>query len=139
MNETYFVHGGHNMPFYGRDLILIVGGNLQPGERVKGYLRRVAKLTGIGDSSIEKTWKGQYSSRKTIQVLQQAATKKTANDNDKLISQLENKIAAWEWIDPHHHRPDIDAARGFIDRLRRYAETEVYVAVPTWNDDGREG
>jgi hypothetical protein len=77
------------MPFEGKKLIIEVGGDMRPGEKLKGYLRRVAQETGIGVPSLEKSWKGQYESKNTIVKLKQRAA-----DNAKTVASRLETIAA---------------------------------------------
>lgn len=96
------------MPFQGRSLILEIGGDLRPDEdrNLKGYLRRVARDTGIGFRSVECAWKGQYASEKTRATLQRFA----AHANH--VATRVETIAA--------DLPD-DLCREEIDTLRRVA------------------
>lgn len=127
------------MPVYGRNLILIIGGGMKPGEKIKGYLRRVANDTGIGFRSIEEVWKGRYQSKKTERQLQTAAQRKVRTNDDERIKWLESHIAHLEAVDRSFFSQDINAAREFLARYRGYAETRVFASVPDGNVDDQEG
>jgi hypothetical protein len=99
------------MPVSGRELILAAGGDLRPGEGVKGFLRRVAQDTGIGFRSLERAWKGQYESKNTIFKLQQ----KAADNAQKLATRLDAIATAAEMRG--HDRSDVDALRNIARRL----------------------
>lgn len=73
------------MPFDGRKLILEAAGGFLPGERVQQLLQRVADETDLGLRSIERFWKGQYGSKKTVSKLEQ----KARNNEDKVAATLE--------------------------------------------------
>src|SRR5260370_33420192 len=83
------------MPFYGRNLIRVVGGSSAPDENLKGYLRRVSKITGIGFRSLERAWKlsDGYLSKDAEKALQEAAQQKAKNDDDERLQWLERHIA----------------------------------------------
>ena len=120
------------MPFYGRNLIRVVGGSSAPDENLKGYLRRVSKITGIGFRSLERAWKlsDGYLSKDAEKALQEAAQQKAKNDDDERIAWLERHIAQLEERDAAFYRPDIEAARDFLARYRGYTETRLFTDVP---------
>ena len=120
------------MPFYGRNLIRVVGGSSAPDENLKGYLRRVSKITGIGFRSLERAWKlsDGYLSKDAEKALQEAAQQKAKNDDDERIAWLESHIAKLEAIDPAFYGADIAAAREFVARYRGYAKTRLFADVP---------
>jgi hypothetical protein len=126
------------MPIYGRHLILVIGGNSTPGEKLKGYLRRVSKITGIGHRSLELAWRGRYESKNTKLALQAAAQEKAKNDDGKIIAAIESGIAFLEAVDAGFHRPHIDAGRQFLAAYRDNAETGLFAPVPKGPDDGDE-
>jgi len=114
------------MPLYGRNLILLIGGNLRPGENIKGWLRRISNETGVGFRSLERAWKQHdgYQSKNTRKKLEQAASEKRRDDVQRLVEETIGQILIWEAIDAEFHRPHIDAARAFITQLRAYQSGE---------------
>lgn len=99
------------MPFEGRNLILRAAGGFRLGETVKALQRRVAGETGIGFASLQKFWKGQYGSKRTVSTLKQAA-----NNADNLASNLE-KLAFEAELAGRPQR-DIDALRAAAHQIR---------------------
>jgi hypothetical protein len=127
------------MPNTGRNLIRAAGGDMEPGEKLKGYFRRVAELTGLGFRSIERAWRGDYVSKNTATALLKAAQEKAKNDDDKIIAAIKTGIAFLEAVDADFHRPHIDAGRQFLAGYREQAETRLSAPLPERHPDDSEG
>jgi hypothetical protein len=127
------------MPNTGRNLIRAAGGDMEPGEKLKGYFWRVAELTGLGFRSIERAWRGDYVSKNTAIALQKAAQEKAKNDDDKIIAAIKSGIAYLEAKDADLFRPHIDAGRQFLAGYREQAETRLFAPVPEGHPDDSEG
>src|SRR5882672_893510 len=106
-----------------KSMMLAIGGLQRPGEGVKGFLRRVSNLTGIGFRSIERSWYGQYTSRNTTIQLQQAA------DHANQLSIRFETLAAAAALEGRN-RKEVDALR---DLARRFGSLHCGTRQP---DDG---
>jgi hypothetical protein len=126
------------MPNIGRELVRAVGGDMEPGEKLKGYIRRVAQTAGIGFRSVEAAWRDQYVSKNTANALRKAATHKAKNDDGVLIEKFEAWITAWEKLDPSYFGPDIAALRHAVDCMRRMADTRSRVDLFEGGGDDRK-
>lgn len=106
-------------------LIVRIGGLLLPGENTKAYLDRVSGESGVGYASLRAAYYGRdigpnlYVSSKTVEKLEWAA--KNADHTDSVIAFTKYYLDLWE-DDPETYRDQIDAARTFISRLRRFDE-----------------
>lgn len=113
-------------------LIIAIGGVQLPGENVKGYLSRVSQCTGVDFYSLRAAYYGQYVSKNTRSKLEQAA--ENARQTDAIIAFTEYHLKIWQ-ADAKLHRPWIDAARAFLDELRRYPETPRDLDLASRDDD----
>lgn len=99
-----------------RTMILAIGGALEPGEGVKGYLRRVAQAAQLGFRSVERAYYRQYASAETRLKLEKAATIHAAHNIARRIEKLADQLAQnHPAVDQHQ----IDALRRVAVRLRR--------------------
>jgi hypothetical protein len=94
-----------------RNLILAIGGAMRPGEGVKGYLRRVAQIAGLGFRSTERAWYRQEPSRPTITKLQEAA--ENANNVAARVETLATDLSV-----DRRFLAEADALRDLARRLR---------------------
>lgn len=102
------------MPFSARELIIRIGGDQRPGEKLKGYLNRVAEAAGIGPRSAEEAWKDQYASKNTKTKLQQAAE----NENVIVATKLESAARALLALEPKFYREEAERLRGLARGVR---------------------
>ena len=123
------------MPISGRNLIRAAGGDMEPGEKLKGYFWRVAELTGIGFRSIERAWRGDYVSKNTANALRKAAYLKAKNADLEFIARAEKEIADLEAINPVFYRAHITLGRAFVARWREVAETRSCVVIRDGDED----
>jgi hypothetical protein len=117
------------MPNTGRNLIRAAGGDMEPGEKLKGYFWRVAELTGIGIRSIERAWRDDYVSKNTARKARKAAIERAKTSDFEFIARAEKEIADLEAINPVFYRAHIAVGREFVARWREVADTRSCVVV----------
>lgn len=126
------------MPICNRSLIAAAGGNLRPGEKLKSYFADLSDKTGIDIHSLWKAWRGQYISRKTKRLLEQAVQQKARENDDQFVARMEAWIELWETTDSEFHQHRIAIVREAIATIRELAQARRHVAVEMGSFDGAE-
>ena len=107
----------HTKKAFMRELVIAIGGNLEPTENRKSWLVRVARAAGLKPRAVHDVWYGGPVTFEAARKLKSTAEKKQ-NEQRHIVDQLETLAARLEAIDADFHRPHVDFLRDLAAQRR---------------------